>query len=165
MALDRPLLLVDIDGVLNPYGIDGCPPGYNQHILFPEDYEPVCLAPVHGEWLNELASSSDLVWASAWGFQANELVGPILDLPPIPFVPMPPIPFPPREKVPAIEAYVGDKAFAWVDDVELPEAAAWAAARAAPTLLLLTDPHIGLQRSHVDTLLAWAEALMQPPFP
>ena len=89
------MLLVDIDGVLNPYGVEACPPGYEEYILFPDDEGPsyfVFLASIHAEWLSELAEHFDLVWASAWGFQANQLVGPILGLPEIPFVPMPPMP-------------------------------------------------------------------------
>jgi len=31
----RPLLLVDIDGVLNVYGIDTCPPGTRNTSSFP----------------------------------------------------------------------------------------------------------------------------------
>jgi hypothetical protein len=29
-----PLLLLDIDGVLNPFGAAGCPDGYAEHVLF-----------------------------------------------------------------------------------------------------------------------------------
>lgn len=156
MADSRPLLLVDIDGVLNVYGVDGCPAGYAEYDLFPEDEEPTRLAAIHGDWLRELGSVFDLVWASGWGFQANELVAPILGLNEMPHVPMPEIPFPPREKLPSIDAYVGDRPAAWVDDVVVPEARTWAAARAAPTKLVETNHTIGLQRHHVDELLAWA---------
>lgn len=159
MPYPAPLLLVDIDGVLNVYGVDECPPGYSEYSLFPEDEEPIRLAVMHGAWLRELGSIFDLVWASGWGFQANGLVAPILGIDELPFVPMPEIPFPPREKVPSIDAYVGDRAVAWIDDVVVPEARRWASGRAAPTLLVEIDHTVGLQRGHVEELLTWAADL------
>jgi len=155
----QPLLLIDVDGVLNPWGVDECPAGFVEYALFPEDDEPVRLAAVHGEWLAELTAAFDLVWASAWGFQAHELLGPILGLDEFPFVPMPPIPFPPDEKVPAIAAYVGDRATAWIDDSLGDVARQWAAGRAAPTLLVHVDHAVGLARQHVDDLVTWARNL------
>lgn len=123
------MLLVDIDGVLNVYGVESCPKGFTEYHLFPEDEEPTRLALVHGPWLRELSEAFDVVWASAWGFQAHEYLGPILDLDEFPFVPMPAIPFPPHQKVPAIASHVGNRPAAWVDDVVVPEAVAWARAR------------------------------------
>jgi len=156
---ERPLLLVDIDGVLNVYGVDACPEGFVEYDIFAEDDEPTRLSMEHARWLRELSTSFDLVWASAWGFEAHERLGPILQLDRFPFVPMPAIPFPPREKVPAIAEYVCERAVAWVDDVSMPEAISWAESRAAPTLLVFTDHTRGLERSHVDELLRWADEL------
>jgi hypothetical protein len=83
----------------------------------------------------------------------EDSVGPILDLDEFPFVPMPTVPFPPHEKVPAIASYVGNRPAAWVDDVVVPEAVAWARAREAPTILIEVDHREGLQRAHVDQLI------------
>jgi hypothetical protein len=42
-----PLLLLDVDGVLNPFAAPACPPGYTGHELFPgEDLARLC--PAHG---------------------------------------------------------------------------------------------------------------------
>lgn len=68
----KPLLLVDVDGVLNPF--PECPEGYAEYDFFPEDDEPVRLARVHGEWLRELARAFEVVWASGWGAEANRLL-------------------------------------------------------------------------------------------
>jgi hypothetical protein len=65
------------------------------------------------------------------------------------------IPFDPAEKVPAVDAFAGSRAAAWVDDIVTPEARAWAAERTAPTLLIEVDAAVGLVRSQVDELLAW----------
>lgn len=36
VPVDRPLLLLDVDGVLNPYGAE-CPAGFTEHVLFPDE--------------------------------------------------------------------------------------------------------------------------------
>jgi hypothetical protein len=156
---DRPLLLVDIDGVLNPYAAITCPDGYKEYGVFPEDDQPMRLATSHGEWLRELGDAFDVVWASGWGFDAHRALSPILEIPELPWVPFPPIPFEPAAKVPAVAAYVGERTAAWVDDRLVPAAWEWAESRAVPTLLLPVDPAIGLTRRHVDDLITWAGSL------
>lgn len=159
VANRRPTLLVDIDGFLNVYGVERCLEGYTEVMLFPEDDEPARLSATHGVWLHELAERFDLVWASAWGFEANEYLGHLLGLDDFPFLPMPAIPFPPSEKVPAVSAYVGGRPAAWLDDIVVAEATRWAEDRGAPTLLIAVDHRLGLRREHVDQLLAWAAGL------
>ena len=154
--MTRPLLLLDIDGVLNPFA--ACPTGYAEYFLFPDD-EPVRLARMHSAWLHELSEPFEIVWASGWGDQANQLLGPILNLPDYGSVPFPPVPFEPEEKLPAIQSFVQDRAVAWVDDVLLPRAWAWSTERRDPTLLIAVDPAVGLEREHVDRLLRWAREL------
>ena len=153
------MLLVDIDGVLNPLEIETCPEGFCEYSLFVDDEEPVRLAAVHGQWLQELSVVFDLAWASGWGFQANDLLGPILRLARIPFVAMPPIPFPAEDKVPAIAEFVGDRPAAWIDDVVGEAARRWARSRPVPTLLVEIDQTTGLTRRTVDELLTWARQL------
>jgi len=124
----RPFLLVDIDGVLSVYDVEACPEGYedfNSLLTIPN--HRCCAARTRSGWPNSRAF--DLVWASAWGFLANERLCPVLGLDPLPFVPMPPIPFDPTEKVPAIEAYIGDRPAAWLDDLIGDEARQWAEQR------------------------------------
>lgn len=57
-ASPRPLLLLDVDGVLNPFAAPACPPGYREHGFFPDDDPPVRLndshAPVAGPALRPL---------------------------------------------------------------------------------------------------------------
>jgi hypothetical protein len=157
------VLLVDIDGVLNVYGVEECPAGYSEVELFAGDDEPARLCALHGEWLRELGEQFDLAWASAWGADAHRLLGPILGVDEFPFVPMPAIPFPPTDKVPAIESFVGERSAAWLDDVVTPEARRWAHDRQAPTKLIEVDHRTGLERRHVDDLLAWSEQLRVQP--
>jgi hypothetical protein len=96
-----------------------------------------------------------MAWATGWGDDANVHLAPYFGLPKLPFVVFPPMPFEPSAKVPAIDAFVGDRPIAWVDDILTPEARNWAHERAAPTHLVEVDPAVGLTRSAVDDLLAW----------
>jgi hypothetical protein len=159
VTTDRPILLVDIDGVLNPWGIETCPEGFQEYELFSDHDEPMRLAAFHGEWLRELSAVFDLAWASAWGSQAHKLLGPILGLEEFPFVPMLPMPFPPEDKVAAVAEFVRDQAAAWIDDMLVEAAFRWATSRRVPTLLLAIDHTAGLTRPTVDQLLTWAAQL------
>jgi len=153
--VDRPLLLLDVDGVLNPYG-DECPPGFTEHVLFPEEIEPVRVCAGHGAWIAELAGVYEVVWATAWGEEANRLLAPLLGVARLPVVPFPRTPFTADLKVPAIDALAGDRPAAWIDDLLGPAAYDWGARRAAPTLLLPVDPMVGWTRPVVERALEWA---------
>jgi hypothetical protein len=150
----RPVLLLDVDGVLNPYGGE-CPDGYAEHLLFPGE-EPVRVCRLHGDWVAELAATFEVVWGSAWGAEANRLLGPLLGLPELPYVRFPPMPFEPALKVPAIDRHLRDRPAVWIDDLIGPEAREWASSRAVPTLLIEVDPAVGLTRDDVDRALRWA---------
>jgi hypothetical protein len=153
----RPLLFVDVDGVLNPYA-GACPAGFAEHDLFPGE-EAVRLCADHGAWMHELAGAFDLAWGTGWNAADRALLADILDLPPFgAAVTLPDGRFDPREKVPAVAAVAGERPLAWVDDMLTTEAWDWAGHRAAPTLLIPIDPAIGLARIDVDALLDWAEA-------
>ena len=151
-----PLLFLDVDGVLNPF--PDTPAGFSEYDFFPEDDEPVRLAAVHRDWLHELASVYELVWATGWGEHANRMLSPFFGLPRHPVVPLPRR-FEPSDKVPAIERVAGDRSAAWVDDIVTADAREWAANRGAPTLLIEVDSATGLTRQHVDALISWAAAL------
>ncbi|KUL30855.1 hypothetical protein [Actinoplanes awajinensis] len=150
----RPVVLVDVDGVLNVPGA----PGFVDHDVFAGEV-PVRLNPVHGVWIGELARVFDVVWATGWSHEANRLLAPLLGVGPFPVVEMPAGTFVPEDKVPRVAAYVGARPVAWVDDQLTPVARRWAASRRSPTLLVPVDPAVGLTRVMVDELLAWARAV------
>ena len=152
----RPLLFLDVDGVLNPF--PDTPSGFDEYDFFPQDDEPVRLAEAHRDWLHQLASVYELVWATGWGEEANRLLSPFFGLPTYPVVPLPHR-FEPSDKVPAIDGIAGDRSAAWVDDMLSMAVHEWATARTAPTLLVDVDSATGLTRPHVDRLLAWVAGL------
>lgn len=65
MTAERPLLLIYVDGVLNPFVPTGdpMPDGFEAHRI---DGIRVLLAARHGEWLRSLMPAYDLVWATTW---------------------------------------------------------------------------------------------------
>jgi len=156
------MLLLDVDGVLNPYAALTCPAGFAEYAFFPGE-EPVRLAEEHASWLADLGGRFELSWATGWGANANRLLSPFLGLAELPFVEFPPAPFRPEEKVPAIAAFAAGRPAVWIDDMLTPEAYAWADERPEPTLLIAADPAEGLRRSMVDEALSWAATLYVPP--
>jgi hypothetical protein len=158
----RPLLLVDVDGVLNPYAAFEPLPGYEAHEFLGEGFAEVLLAREHGAWLTSLADVYELVWATSWMHLANWLICPVLGLPELPVIEFPRSGDDAYVKLPSVIRSVGDRACAWIDDVHHPEHFAWAEKREAPTLLLHIDPSRGLQRDHVDRLREWGTAQVNP---
>ncbi|BFU43327.1 hypothetical protein [Krasilnikovia sp. MM14-A1004] len=158
--MSQPVLLLDLDGVLNPFDAPVCPEGYVEREFFPgEGPERYCIA--HGEWIHELAAVGDLWWATGWGEQANTHYLPLLGVEPLPVVRFPPVPFAPELKVPAVAEVVGDRPAAWIDDNHTDAGRRWAAERSAPTLLVSINPAVGWNRTDVDEVLAWVAALRQ----
>jgi hypothetical protein len=146
----RPLLLLDIDGVLNPLGVRGAP-GFAPHHV---GGVRVLLSPDHGRWLNGLGDLFDLTWATSWERDADliaEQIGLPLGLPAITFTDQSEW----TVKLPDVVRYVGDRAAAWVDDQIGLDVLAWAETRPAPTLLVETESRVGLTLAHVERLRAW----------
>ncbi|MEA2254577.1 MAG: hypothetical protein QOG35_622 [Solirubrobacteraceae bacterium] len=154
----KPLLFVDIDGVLSLFGFasDSRPPGTWLNV----DGVVHLISATAAKHLHRLASRFELVWCSGWEEKANEHLLKVLSLPrPLPF-----LTFPAQEgarhwKLPAIEAHARDRPLAWVDDAHDDACRGWAAAREAPTLLVATDPLAGLADGHVAVLERWAATL------
>jgi hypothetical protein len=153
--VDKPLLFVDIDGVISLFGF---PPGRRPPGAWANvDGVPHLLSATARGHLLALSEHFELVWASGWEEKANEHLPLALRLP----GPLPNLTFAPADthghwKLAALEAHAGDRPMAWVDDAHDDACRAWAAARPAPTLLVSTDPGTGLTDEHVAQLTAWA---------
>jgi hypothetical protein len=62
-------------------------------------------------------------------------------------------------KLEALTERAGTRAAAWIDDGHNDACTEWAASREAPTLLVSTDPHVGLTDEQVGDLVEWAREI------
>jgi hypothetical protein len=163
---DRPLLLVDIDGVISLFSFDPAarPEGAFQSI----DGIPHFLSSGAAEHLLALQPNFELVWASGWEEKANEYLPHLLGLPALPYLSFD------RAvgranahwKLDAIDAYAGEqRALAWIDDAFNDACHEWAGVREGPTLLVETTPASGLTEREAQMLVRWAESLQIPIIP
>jgi hypothetical protein len=153
----RPVLAVDVDGVISLFGFDGPldDVGGRFHLI---DGIAHCISDVAGSQLRRLDEVYEMVWATGWEDRANDHLPLILGLP----NELPCLHFDGRArfgtahwKLDALEDYAGDRPLAWVDDSLDESCHAWAAERSAPTLLVPTESHIGLTDAHTEALIAW----------
>ena len=156
-----PLLLVDVDGVISLFGFaPGEPPPGRFTVV---DGLPHWLSEHAGIRLQRLTRSFESVWCTGWEERTGEHLPRLLGLDCAPF---PHLTFagfaddPGRHwKLDAIDAYAGtDRALAWIDDGHDERTREWADARPGPTLLVRTDPAVGITEEHVAELEAWAAA-------
>lgn len=157
-CMKRPLLLLDVDGVLFPLGSG--PDGERMHDVVLGGWSPVSFSALVPDRLMRLSHMYRLAWGTAWGQSANDLIAPLLGLPPLPVCDLSDADPPAGTtwKLPAIASYLGDRSGAWIDDEIGGDALQWAATRTHPTAFVRTDPHIGMTDEHVQILLAHAEA-------
>jgi hypothetical protein len=158
----RPILFVDVDGVISLFGFApeaGQLPGPLHWI----DGVAHCIPPEVGERLTTLAERFELVWATGWEERANEHLPHLLKLP---VKDLPCLTFDGQAvfgsahwKVAPIDEFAGERPAAWIDDNLDETCIAWAQGRAAPTLLVETSSSVGLTDEHVSLLLDWAEEL------
>lgn len=159
---ERPLLLIDVDGVLALFNLQGEPPAGVWHLI--EGF-PYYLATAAAGLLHEAAEHFDLAWCTGWEDRANDHLPRLLSTP----GPLPVVYFdrnPGRGnahwKLDAIDTFAGSRPLAWIDDALDDRCTSWSAARSAagtPTLLVQTQPHLGLDRAHLDELLEFARRL------
>jgi hypothetical protein len=162
----RPVLYLDVDGVLNPWRSKGPHkhwPGYTkQSVTVPGDSNTYRL------WVaRDLAAALiglcdchgiEIVWATSWAGH----IGIIEDIYGIPagwsVLPAPEITdsFTSTGKVDLVAAHADDhRPVIWVDDCLGPDDRTWAADRAAATLLIKPNPAVGLRRADLNTVDAW----------
>lgn len=158
--------MVDIDGVISLFGPpDDRGPEGSFHAI---DGIPHFLSSTAAAHLLSLAESYDLVWASGWEEKAEEYLPHLLGLPAgLPFLRFARGQGAGRSieghwKLDAIDAYAGRRPLAWIDDAFDRSCHAWAAARPAPTLLVQTDPAVGLTSTEAELLTEWAQRLLAP---
>jgi hypothetical protein len=121
----------------------------------------VVLNQTHGASLSDLAEQFEIVWASTWAATANELIGSRLGLPAFAHIELGTLGTDGTRKLRAVQDFVGDRPFAWVDNELFEDAEAWAAERGVPALLIRTRAYVGLTADHIEALWAFAAEVIR----
>ena len=162
-ATEQPLLFLDVDGPLLPFG--------GPEDILPWDCEPDPdpgrMRPELGEKLIRLPCR--LVWATGWRDRANTELAPYIGLPQLPFIDWRQysLAFEPEDdrlglcwKTRAVVQWAAGRPFAWVDDEITDADLEWVAANHhAPALVHPIAEHVGLTDADFETLDAWFRAL------
>lgn len=170
----KPLLLIDVDGPLNPWKNKPTkrPEGYETHRLVPTGWNPrkplrVWLNPSHGAEL--LSLPFDLIWCTTWGWDndANRLIGPAIGLPELPVLEFP-VALKYRNferdengvywKTPDIVEWADGRSFVWIDDeIRSADHEYITNHHKGAAMAHQVDPARGLTTENFEILRAWAD--------
>lgn len=174
MSDARPVLAVDVDGVLNALSTGPRPPdGWRDATV--KGFR-IRHNPDHGRQLLAVAAGTgaELAWCTTWEDDANEHIAPLVGLPRLPVVPMEPgfaandvlarAGFPLRHKfsahpsvgevkAAAMAAWARDRPFCWLDDE--PDAAMRLTHHPVPHLVIRVDGRAGLGDHHLRKASGW----------
>ena len=155
----RPLLVLDVDGVLLPYLPNRhrgpAPNGFHDarawgfNLWVPDHLPPA---------LPALAQRFEVVWCTDWEDAANTEARDLFDLPELPVLRAP------RGQggwwtLTAVAEYARERPLAWADDQIASAARRWASSRDAPTLLLAPRPDRGLSARQLGLITRFASRL------
>jgi hypothetical protein len=162
----RPLLFLDVDGPLIPFGAEPQQyPSYPTDLGLPDAEANPLLArinPEHGPRLTALPC--ELVWATTWMADANDCVSPRIGLPQLALVVWPePSAIDDRDerdglhwKTRTLVEWAAGRPFAWADDEVTDIDRTWVAAHhPGHALLHRVDPRVGLTHSDYAALDLW----------
>lgn len=180
----KPVLLVDVDGVLNAYAM-----GHNNYqrlgfrkvkVTIPatanshsETYFLV-VSDEQAKMLSSLRDDFDLVWCTSWNQWANEVISPLLSLPLFPVLELDVTV--PQDYVNNLHwktkqvahafseggAYSGRR-FAWLDDETTKRDRTWFNTLFGKDFhkLVLVNPGLGFTKDQRDALLIWKDKALE----
>lgn len=154
------LILIDVDGVLNPWQRQGPHWQAHQAVSFNGTWN-VILNPDHGPMLLTLAAETgaELVWATTWEHDANREIGPRIGLPELPVIEVNAHPGEPgvHPKTPPVAEYVKGRPFVWFDDDLRRADRDYLKAHEQVADFLIVDvcPRVGLTPKHLEMAAAW----------
>ena len=164
---ERPILAVDVDGVISLFGFDQ-PPERSKASYELIDGMLHCISLEVGGRLRRLAERFELVWATGWEDRANDVLPRLLGLPELPV-----IGFDGAArwgsahwKLAPLDEFGSDRPLAWIDDSFDDSCYVWARTRqdrGIPTLLVPTESDLGLEEAHAEALINWAVDLESSP--
>lgn len=166
----RPLLFLDVDGTLLPAGGAQRPSTleeWNTKWQNASNSHLATLVPEHGPRL--LAMPCDLMWATAWMTDANEIIAPLIGLPELPvidFGELPGIDDPVWSehdtaaelnwKTSTLVERAAGRPFIWVDDEITEVDRVWISAHhSGPALLHRVNSEYGLTEADLAAIEGW----------
>ncbi|MFD1320903.1 HAD domain-containing protein [Micromonospora sonneratiae] len=157
------MLFLDVDGTLIPLGTptavqQGMRHGHTETPVPSADAHPLLhkVNPEHGRRLEALPC--DLVWATTWMSDANDVLAPLLGLPTLPVVD-----WPDSDEVGVLHwktrglvEWAQGRPFVWVDDEISHADQQWVSTHhPGPALLHRVDPHRGLIEQDLAAIESW----------
>lgn len=170
---EKPLLFIDVDGVISTYGFAGNlrdprQAAGEQGVKFGSFHMVDGIVHHIGadmdRRISALLGHYESVWATGWGERANDHLVHILGLPGelevVEFSVAPSTDGSGHWKLDSLTERARGRAAAWIDDGHNEACLAWAQTRSEPTLLISTDPYVGLTDEQVEELIAWPTVLV-----
>lgn len=164
------VLLLDVDGPLNPYSArKGLPEGFTEHNSRPRGWEtgsPLKIRLRATDGFRLMETGCELIWATMWEKEANEWIGPHIGLPELPYIDWGTIEYFNTKrlywKTQRIVQWMNENRpgipFLWIDDEVTKRDREWIKENcAAGSDILLVSPKYGLEESHFERIKEWRQ--------